>query len=64
MVEKDELYHFGVKGMKWGVRHARKRAQNRRDRDLEWTSRLAKLNSDYAKYYRATAKKTQEYVRR
>ena len=57
MINEDELYHFGVKGMKWGVRHARKRAQNRRDRDLELTSRFAKLDSDYAKYYRATAKK-------
>ena len=42
--------------MKWGVRHARKRAQNAKNRDLDLTSRRAKLDSDYAKYYRATAK--------
>ena len=56
MLNDDELYHFGVKGMKWGIRHTRKRAQNRKNRDLDLTSRRAKLDSSYAKYYRATAK--------
>ena len=56
MLNNDELYHFGVKGMKWGVRHTRKRARNAKNRDLDLTSRRAKLDSDYAKYYRATAK--------
>ena len=48
MLNDDELYHFGIKSMKWGVRHARKRAQNRKNRDLDLTSRRAKLDSSYA----------------
>ena len=57
MVENDELYHFGVKGMKWGVRHARKRAQNRRDNDLALSSRLSKSDAGSAKMYRDMANK-------
>lgn len=43
----DELYHYGVKGMKWGVRRARQNVQTKykahKDRNEEYRAKMAKV---------------------
>lgn len=48
-----ELFHYGVKGMKWGVR----RAEKRRKKYLNKTERMAKGYESTSKTYSSVAKK-------
>ena len=48
-----ELFHYGVKGMKWGVR----RAEKRRKKYLDRAERMAKSHESTSKTYSSVAKK-------
>ena len=48
-----ELFHYGVKGMKWGVR----RAEKRRRKYLDKTERMAESHKSISKSYSSVAKK-------
>ena len=49
MLNDDELYHFGVKGMKWGVRRAERKARS---------AELNKPNVHYDKWQRSADRAT------
>lgn len=55
----DELYHFGVKGMKWGVRHDKKSSGSSRSRK---TKRVA--SEDYTRSRDIMKKKPYEMSNR
>lgn len=55
----DELYHFGVKGMKWGVRHDKERSGSLRSRK---TKRVA--SEDYTRSRDIMKKKLYEMSNR
>lgn len=57
MENTNELYHYGVKGMKWGVRRAKKRAE-RADRNIRRLENLRTNNKiDYREMDRSAREK-------
>ena len=56
---QNELYHYGVKGMKWGVRHDRQGSGRRKT-----NSRLSSVTSKVTRPVRSASRKYKAYKRK
>lgn len=60
----DYMYHYGVKGMKWGVRRAErieKKQKSRREKYINKTSRKIKKNKELANFQRSKLRDYKKY---
>lgn len=69
-MENEELYHYGVKGMKWGIRKARetigrvaKKASNLKNNVRRWRNERAITSGDSRKIYKRFTKMSNEELR-
>ena len=64
VVFPDELKHYGVKGMKWGIRHDRERSSYRDRKMSKYEDKYRKKNKDNLSDEEIRQKAEKKYIRR